>query len=197
MASFLRDEPLDSPVAQQLIAELNAELSRDYKPEERFHSLAAEEVAEGAGAFVVAWLDGEPAGCGAVRMLSDAGAEGGAVAELKRMYVRPFLRGRGLSRRILSELEARAATLGATRVVLETGIYQPAAIALYESSSYAKIPPFGPYVASPTSVCYEKGLMTYPRIAWLTHHALTGGGPGGSMMSRPVGLSSESSSSCQ
>jgi hypothetical protein len=43
----IRPEPLDSPVAQQLIAELNAELSRDYKPEERFHSLATEEVAEG------------------------------------------------------------------------------------------------------------------------------------------------------
>jgi putative acetyltransferase len=155
----VRDEPLDSPVAQALIAELNAELSRDYKPEERFHSLAPEEVAEGAGAFVVAWLDGEPAGCGAVRMLPDGVTEeGGPVAELKRMYVRPAFRGRGLSREILTELEARAAALGAVRVVLETGVYQPAAIALYESSAYARIPPFGPYAASPTSVCFEKHL---------------------------------------
>jgi putative acetyltransferase len=154
----VRDEPLDSPVAQELIAELNAELSRDYKPEERFHSLAAEEVAEGAGAFVVAWLNGEPAGCGAVRLLPEDGPRGASAAELKRMYVRPAYRGHGLSRRILSELEARAAALGATRVVLETGVYQPAAIALYESASYAKIPPFGPYVSSPTSVCYEKHL---------------------------------------
>jgi len=158
----IRDEPLDSPVAQQLIAELNAELSRDYKPEERFHSLAAEEVAEGAGAFVVAWLDGEPAGCGAVRMLHAPGLarESGAVAELKRMYVRPPLRGRGLSRQILTELEARAAALGATTVVLETGVYQPAAIRLYETSGYANVPRFGPYVASPTSVCFEKAVMT-------------------------------------
>jgi putative acetyltransferase len=154
----VRDEPLDSPVAQDLIAELNAELSRDYKPEERFHSLAAEEVADGAGAFVVAWLDGAAAGCGAVRLLPEDGPLGAAVGELKRMYVRPALRGRGLSRRILSELEARAAALGAARVVLETGIYQPAAIALYESSGYINVPRFGPYVASPTSVCYEKRL---------------------------------------
>jgi putative acetyltransferase len=152
MASLVRDEPLDSPVAQELIAELNAELSRDYKPEERFHSLTADEVAKGAGAFVVAWLDGEPVGCGAVRLLSPGRAE------LKRMYVRPAFRGRGVSRQVLSELEARAAALGATRVVLETGVYQPAAIGLYQASAYARIPPFGPYVASPTSVCYEKRL---------------------------------------
>jgi putative acetyltransferase len=156
----VRPEPLDSPVAQQLIGELNAELSRDYKPEERFHSLAAEEVTEGAGAFVVAWLDGAPAGCGAVRMLPDAAttAERGPVAELKRMYVRPPHRGRGLARPILTTLEDRAAELGARTVVLETGIYQPAAIALYETSGYAQIPCFGAYAASPTSVCYEKRL---------------------------------------
>jgi putative acetyltransferase len=148
----LHDEPLDSPTAQQLIAELNDELSRDYKPEERFHSLATEEVAEGAGAFVVAWLDGAPAGCGAVRLIAPDRAE------LKRMYVRPAYRRRGLSRRILSALEARAAALRATRAVLETGIYQPAAIRLYETSGYARVPCFGAYAASPTSVCYEKRL---------------------------------------
>ncbi len=69
----VRPEPLDSPVARRLIAELNAELSLDYPPAQRFHSLDAEEVAEGAGAFVVLWLDGEPAGCGAVRLLPGDG----------------------------------------------------------------------------------------------------------------------------
>ena len=54
----VRPEPLDSPVARRLIAELNAELSLDYPPAQRFHSLDAEEVAEGAGAFLVLWLDG-------------------------------------------------------------------------------------------------------------------------------------------
>jgi putative acetyltransferase len=155
----VRPEPLDSPVAQQLIAELNAELSRDYAPEQRFHALAATEVAEGAGAFVVAWLDGFAAGCGAVRMLTP-GATGRAepVAELKRMYVRPSHRRRGLARPILSTLEDRAAALGAKTVVLETGIYQPAAIGLYESSGYARIPCFGAYANSATSVCYAKTL---------------------------------------
>src|ERR1700757_1617 len=90
----LRPEPLESPVARQLIAELNAELSRDYPPAQRFHSLAAEEVAEGAGAFLVVWLADAAPGRGAGRMLSPD------VAELKRMYVVPIARGRGLSRAI-------------------------------------------------------------------------------------------------
>lgn len=154
----VRPEPLDSPVARTLIAELNAELSRSYTPAQSFTSLAAEEVVEGAGAFLVAWLDGTPAGCGAVRMLPPDGPLGEAVAELKRMYVVPAARGRGLSRSVLHELEARATGLGASRVVLETGIYQPAAIGLYESAGYARIPCFGAYAASPTSVCFGKRL---------------------------------------
>ncbi|HEV3389308.1 MAG TPA: GNAT family N-acetyltransferase [Solirubrobacteraceae bacterium] len=164
----VRPEPLDSPVARRLIAELNAELSRDYPPAQRFHSLAAEEVAEGAGAFLVLWLDGAPAGCGAVRILSPEGpppvriqsdgipAE--AVAELKRMYVVPTARGRGLSRLVLRELEARAAALGASRLVLETGDKALAALGLYESAGYARLPCFGAYAASPTSICLEKRL---------------------------------------
>ena len=148
----VRPEPLDSAVAQELISELNAELSRDYPPAQRFHSLAAEEVAEGAGAFLVAWLDSAPAGCGAVRMLSPERAE------LKRMYVRPAHRGRGLSRAILAALEARAVALGARTVVLETGDKALAALGLYESAGFARIPCFGAYAASPTSVCFEKRL---------------------------------------
>ena len=148
----VRPEPLGSPVAHRLIAGLNAELSRDYPPAQRFHSLAAEEVADGAGAFLVVWLRGAPAGCGAVRMLSPD------VAELKRMYVVPDSRGQGLSRVILRELEARAVALGALRVVLETGDKALAALALYESAAYARIPCFGAYAASPTSICFEKRL---------------------------------------
>lgn len=148
----VRPEPLDSPVALELIAALNAELSRDYPPAQRFHSLAADEVGEGSGAFLVAWLDGVPAGCGAVRVISPG------VAELKRMYVVPAARGRGLSRAVLSELETRATALGATRVVLETGDKAQAALGLYGSAGYTRIPCFGAYAASPTSVCFEKRL---------------------------------------
>jgi putative acetyltransferase len=154
----VRPEPLNSAAALELIAALNAELSRDYPPSQRFHSLDAAEVAAGSGAFLVAWLDGAPAGCGAVRMLPADGILGAAVAELKRMYVVPAARGRGLSRAILSELETRATALGATRVVLETGDKAHAALGLYQSAGYSRIPCFGAYAASPTSVCFEKRL---------------------------------------
>jgi GNAT superfamily N-acetyltransferase len=80
------------------------------------------------------------------------------VAELKRMYVVPTARGRGLSRLVLRELEARAAALGASRVVLETGDKALAALGLYESAGYARLPCFGAYAASPTSICLEKRL---------------------------------------
>ncbi len=136
----VRPEPLDSPVALGLIAALNEELRRDYPPSQRFHSLAADEVAEGSGAFLVAWLNGAPAGCGAVRMLPADEILGSGVAELKRMYVVPSVRGQGLSRAILSELETRARALGATRVVLETGDKAHAALSLYESAGYAANP---------------------------------------------------------
>jgi putative acetyltransferase len=148
----VRPEPLDSPVALEPIAALNEELSRDYPPSQRFHSLATEEVAEGSGAFLVAWLDGAPAGCGAVRVISPG------VAELKRMYVVPAVRGRGVSRAILTELETRTTALGATRVVLETGDKAHAALGLYESAGYTQIPCFGAYAASPTSICFERYL---------------------------------------
>ncbi len=148
----VRPEPTDSAVTRRLIAELDEELSVGYLPEQRFGALPTEEIAAGRGHFVVAWLDGEPAGCGAIRMLSEDSAE------LKRMYVVPAARGRGVSKAVLAALEGEAAALGATRVVLETGDKQLAALGLYAGAGYARIPCFGAYAASPTSICMAKTL---------------------------------------
>ncbi len=148
----VRDEPLSSRVAQELIAALNAELLARYPPEECFHDLAEDEVAPGQGRFVVAWEGGLPVGCGAIRHLEDGRAE------LKRMFVVPERRGRGISRAVLAALEATAHELGASSVVLETGVRQPAAIGLYESAGYVRIPAFGAYVTSASSVCMERRL---------------------------------------
>lgn len=79
-------------------------------------------------------------------------------AELKRMYVTPEARGRGLARQLLAELEHTAALAGCKRAVLETGIRQPEAIALYRSSGYHEIPKFGVYGEEPDSCCYAKEL---------------------------------------
>lgn len=149
----IRREDLASSVATSLIADLNAELSAMYpEPGATHFRLGPDEVAEGSGAFLVATLGGKPLGCGAVRSIGDG------AAELKRMYVAPAWRGRGLGRALLAALAAEARALGARRLVLETGIRQEAAIALYRAAGFEVIPAFGEYTDSPTSVCMGKEL---------------------------------------
>jgi len=148
----VRPAPLGLAEELGLIGALNAELLALYPPEECFHELAEGEVADGRGRFVVAWEGGVAVGCGAVRLLGDGRAE------LKRMYVLPERRGLGISRVVLETLEESARELGASAIVLETGIRQPAAIGLYESAGYRRIAPFGAYASSPSSVCMEKRL---------------------------------------
>src|SRR5688572_11801746 len=117
---------LASPAAGRLIAALNAELEGRYpEPGANHFRLDLDEVAEGRGAFFIATLDGEPVGCGAVRRIDEHSGE------IKRMYVAPAARGRGVARRVLAALEAEAVALGLVRLVLETGARQVEAIALY------------------------------------------------------------------
>jgi ribosomal protein S18 acetylase RimI-like enzyme len=79
----------------------------------------------------------------------------GEYGEIKRMYVRPRFRGRGLGRRILEHLAAHARASGITLLRLETGVDQVEAIGLYESMGFRRCPPFGPYRDDPLSPCYE------------------------------------------
>lgn len=99
---------------------------------------------------VVAYLGGEAVGCGAFKPFAEGGVE------LKRMYVQPALRGRGIALQVLQALEAWAYAEGHRRCVLETGIKQPEAIRLYEKAGYTRIANFPPYVDVATSVCFEK-----------------------------------------
>jgi|SRR5579859_8081508 len=147
----LRDEPLDSAVALSLITRLNAELRGAYpEPGANHFRLDPDEVGPGRGAFLVAFDGAAAVACGS-RVLEPG------TAEVKRMFVDPSCRGRGVAARVLAALEERARTLGVTRFVLETGTRQLAAIALYTRAGYVRIPPFGEYVASAsTSVCMEK-----------------------------------------
>ncbi len=99
---------------------------------------------------VVAYQGEAPVGCGAFKPY-----EANAV-EIKRMYVQPAHRGRGVARAVLTELEHWASALGYIRCVLETGRRQPEAIALYQRSGYAFIPNYGQYVGVENSVCMER-----------------------------------------
>lgn len=156
----LSPEPLDGPVAQSLLACLDAELSALYPPEANFFDLPAEDVKEARGLFLVARMEGNAVGCGAVRLRAEVPAE----AEIKRMYVAPEARGRGVGRALLQALEAHARSLGATRAVLETGGRQDGALALYRRAGYVPVPAFGPYVGAPLSLCFGKDLSGPPEV---------------------------------
>jgi GNAT superfamily N-acetyltransferase len=140
-----------SPDAGALIAALNAELDTIYpEPGANHFRLDPDEVAPGRGAFLIAYEDDSPIACGAVRLLSPD------EAELKRMYVVPAVRRRGVAHALLHALEAEARRLGARRLVLEAGPRQVAAMTLYHQAGFAEIPRFGEYVDSPLSVCLAK-----------------------------------------
>jgi GNAT superfamily N-acetyltransferase len=115
------------------------------------------------GSFYVGYLtvDGSrrPVTTGAWRMHDDVEVFGTRrTAEVKRMYVVPAARARGLARQVLAHLERTAAEAGAEAMILETGLAQPEAIALYESSGYTRIPSFGYYKDEPLNRCFAKAL---------------------------------------
>jgi putative acetyltransferase len=156
-------ESLTSPVAAALIGALNTELSARYPEAGATHfRLDPDDVAPGAGIFVVARMLGRPVGCGALRCLRDDDSVqelGPGAGELKRMYVAPDSRGRGIGRALLSRLETEARSLGLVRLVLETGTRQTEALELYRCTGFEPIPPYGEYAASAaTSVCLSKSL---------------------------------------
>ena len=145
--------PWDDDDVARLRDEQQAELAARYDGVADIEpDLPAQEMVETLAIAV----DGDVVGCAALR---DASRYGAGYGELKRMYVRPAFRGRGLSRRALATLERIATERGLRRLILETGVRQPEAIGLYRSAGYRRIPAYGPYVEAPTSVCYARWLV--------------------------------------
>jgi GNAT superfamily N-acetyltransferase len=105
---------------------------------------------QAGGVYFIAFLAGNPVGCGALRTIGDS------TAEIRRMYVLRSARRTGVARTILGHLEEEASRLGYQTLMLETGSRQLPAMALYESCGFTRIPPFGSYLDDPTSVCYAK-----------------------------------------
>ena len=148
---------LTAEVSRCLIASLNAELSDLYpEPGANHFQLDPAQMTDGRGTFLVVYRGGTPIGCGALRLLDVE------TAELKRMYVSPLERGKGLGRRLVAALEAEARALGVRRLVLETGVRQGAALALYRATGFQPIPLFGEYCLSPeTSLCLGKDVLDH------------------------------------
>ena len=120
-------------------------------PGEPTNGIDATEFEAAGGVFVVCYVDDIPAACGALRPFEGS-------AEIKRMYVVPALRGRGLARAMLGFLEAEAARRGYARAILETGRQMTEALTLYRSEGWRETLVFGPYIGDPKSICFEKPL---------------------------------------
>lgn len=99
---------------------------------------------------IVAYEGETPVGCGAIKPYDEN------TMEVKRMYVPLELRGKGIASQVLAELEKWCKELGYHKCILETGIMQPEAIALYKKSNYKIIPNYGQYAGVDNSVCFEK-----------------------------------------
>jgi GNAT superfamily N-acetyltransferase len=137
----IRQVRYDALVAQALVAAALADLGQRYGGAGDETPVDPAEFDPPRGAFLVAYLGGEPVGCGAWRSHGTAGG----VAELKRMYTAPHARHRGVARAVLTAVEGSARSLGRIRMILECGDRQPEAITLYESCGYRRIPNFGYY----------------------------------------------------
>ncbi|MGN6161358.1 MAG: GNAT family N-acetyltransferase [Marmoricola sp.] len=111
------------------------------------------------GAFFVGYDGDVPVAMGGWRWHTvPPDVDASSAVEIKRMYVVPEARGRGWARRVLAHLEETARAAGATAIILETGLRQPEAIALYESSGYLPVAGFGYYAQAPLSRCFAKSL---------------------------------------
>ena len=152
MATRITPERPDTADARALIAELEEQLAPLYPSESR-HGYAVEKLIAQKVAFFLIRHDGQPVGCGGVQLF---GTEYG---ELKRMYVRPQLRGLGMAKALLTHLAEHVRARGVGLLRLETGIHQHAAIGLYEREGFRPIPPFGEYKDDPLSRFYEKRIL--------------------------------------
>ncbi len=145
-----------SPEARAMVAALSADIAARYadKNDDGSGAFKPEDVIGPRAGFVLAWLDGAPVGCGAIRPFD--GVED--VVEVKRMFVSPSARGLGISRLILHKLEELARGFGYGKTLLETGDRMTEAIGLYGSAGYARVPCYGAYADREWSMCFEKEL---------------------------------------
>lgn len=145
----IRREPPDQPDVLRLIEALDAQMTALYPPESN-HLLDIAALSAPMVTFLVVRDERMAIGCGALKR--DARGWG----EVKRMYVRPDRRGRGIGKRVLAELEAIARNARLPLLRLETGIHNLDALALYRRARFVECAAFGDYAPDPLSVFMEK-----------------------------------------
>ena len=139
----------DSRGAMELLAELDTALHEYPYPPESRHAFSVEKLIRESVAFFLVSYDEQLAACGGLKVFADYG-------EVKRMYVRPAFRGKGLGKAILNHLAENARANGISALRLETGIYQVEAIGLYDGCGFQRRGPFGDYKNDPNTVYFEK-----------------------------------------
>ncbi len=146
----IAEENPDQPAVIALIRAADAYLEGLYPPEENY-LLDIARLREPDVTFLVARLNGEVVGCGAMVRYPGYG-------EIKRMFVDPSRRGHGIGRRLVQRLEQVAATAKLRLLRLETGTRQPEALGLYRAVGYVECGPFGDYRAGEFNLFMEKRL---------------------------------------
>ena len=146
-------QPTEEVVA--LLGELNRALDVGYAPDQK-HALSVDQLFQPNIRFFLARLDDVAVACGGIGFYE-------GYAELKRMYAKPEVRGKGVAKALLQRLETEARALGVMVVHIETGNLQHEAMRFYEREGYARCAAFGPYAAMAptaiaTSVFYAKVL---------------------------------------
>ena len=137
------------PDFQQLIINLDKEFWVRYPDTQQ--NFAPFNYVDETARVIVGYDGGSPIGCGCFRPMKEKDT-----IEIKRMFVVPSFRNKGIGKMILQQLEQWAAEGGFIQAKLETGIKQPEAIAAYEKSGYTRIPNFGPYSNIAESICMAK-----------------------------------------
>lgn len=147
----IQPEPAYSVDAKALVGELDACLNAVYAPENR-HGLPIAALQDESVTFLVARWEGIAVGCGAIKFFEED------YAEVKRMYVTPQYRGKGVAQALIKHLERLSLENGFYILRLETGVHQNDAVRLYEQAGFSRCPPFGKYLDDGVSLCYEKVL---------------------------------------
>ncbi len=155
MISLERTDATDSQFIE-LVVHLDKELAIRDGDDHAFYSQF--NTVDQINHVILVFHDGAAVACGAIK------AYDSNTMEIKRMYTNPQHRGLGMATRILKELEKWASELMYIKCILETGIHQPEAIALYKKSGYKIIPNYGQYKKVVTSLCFEKELIPITRV---------------------------------
>ena len=148
MSHYLLKTSSDNPHFHLLVAQLNAHFSVLNGERDDFY--AQFNNLDALKHVVLAYQDGKPIGCGAIKAFSDT------AMEVKRMFVVPELRGQGIASSILNHLENWAVALGYSETVLETLKSGVTVVSMYAKNGYQVIPNYGQYKGVESSICMKK-----------------------------------------